>query len=176
MSTTAFYWTSLQTPMGNVLLIASEKEIIWTGVPGSTLDEGRSWLVKHNDTMFRLVHQENRILARAVKELKDYFDGKNVQFSGPFHLEGTSFQQQVWHEMMQIPYGKTRSYGEVAKRVGRPAASRAVGGACRANPIAILVPCHRIVGSTGALTGYAGPSNTAMKKTLLDIESAGAHS
>lgn len=171
MFNTFYYWTTISTPLGELPIIASEKEIVWTGIPGSAIDDGRSWLARHNNKMFRFVKEENKILQQARKEVEDYFAGKNIQFSGPFHMEGTSFQQAVWKEMLAIPYGQTRSYGEVAKRLGRPAASRAVGGACRANPIAVLIPCHRIVGSNGSLTGYAGPTNTALKKTLLEIES-----
>lgn len=170
MSNNAYYWISVKTPYGDIYVIASEKEIVWASIPGGNLDDGRNWLAKHNDSMFRFVHGENAVLERTAKELKEYFNGKNIRFTGPFYMEGTAFQKKVWKEMIAIPYGETRSYGEVATRVGSPHASRAVGGACRANPIAVLVPCHRIVGSTGTLTGYAGPLNTALKMQLLEME------
>ncbi len=171
MSLQTFYYTSIETSLGLTPVIASEKEIVWAGVPGTHIDEGRKWLAKSLNTIFKMKNKENTILQQAKQELSEYFKGRNVTFSGPFHLEGTPFQRSVWKEMQAIPYGKTLSYGDVARKIGKPAASRAVGGACRANPIAVFIPCHRIVGSDGSLTGYAGPSKTSIKKTLLAIES-----
>ncbi len=165
-----FYYANIKNSLGAIPIIASEKEIVWVGVPGTHIDEGRKWLAKRINGIFKMKNKENTILQQAKEELSEYFKGENVRFSGPFHLDGTPFQQAVWKEMQTVPYGETLSYGEVAKRVGKPAASRAVGGACRANPIAIFIPCHRIVGSDGSLTGYAGPSQTGLKKTLLAIE------
>lgn len=176
MSVQTYFWIMVSTSLGDVPVIASEKEITWTGVIGTSIDEGRKWLGKRINGLFRFSNQETLLLKKTKMELIEYCNGKKIQFTGPFHLEGTPFQVSVWKEMLAIPYGKTRSYGEVAKRLGRAAASRAVGGACRANPIAILIPCHRIVGSDGSLTGYAGPTRTDLKKTLLEIESKQVYS
>lgn len=96
------------------------------------------------------------ILNETIKELDSYFKGKLKQFSIPLKPDGTPFQKQVWQALRQIPYGETRSYGEVAQMISKPQASRAVGGANNRNRLAIVIPCHRIVGSKGALTGYAG--------------------
>ena len=101
-------------------------------------------------------------------ELKEYFEGARTQFTFPMHAEGTAFQNAVWDALRKIPYGETKSYGEIANVVGNAKASRAVGMACNRNPIMIAVPCHRVVGANGSLTGYA--YGTGIKQVLLDIE------
>jgi methylated-DNA-[protein]-cysteine S-methyltransferase len=106
-----------------------------------------------------------------VKQLAEYFAGKRTQFELPLDVEGTPFQKSVWNALLQIPYGETRSYGEIAKAVGKPAAARAVGMANHNNPIAIVIPCHRVVGQDGSLTGYAG--GVHLKEQLLSIERQG---
>jgi methylated-DNA-[protein]-cysteine S-methyltransferase len=90
------------------------------------------------------------------QELIAYSRGQITRFSVPLDLQGTPFQRAVWQALLDIPYGATRSYGAIAAAVGRPGAARAVGGACHANPIGLIVPCHRVVGADGGLTGYAG--------------------
>lgn len=109
-------------------------------------------------------------LMEAVQQLKAYFDGKLRNFDLPLAGQGTDFQQRVWQALCQVPFGKTASYGEIAKAIGNPAASRAVGLANGRNPIAIIVPCHRIIGSNGKLIGYGGGLDR--KQTLLRLESA----
>jgi methylated-DNA-[protein]-cysteine S-methyltransferase len=103
-----------------------------------------------------------------IKQLEEYFDGKRTVFELPFDLEGTPFQQRVWLELFKIPFGKTRSYMDISKALGDPKAIRAVGTANGANKIAIIIPCHRVIGSDGSLTGYAGGLHR--KKWLLDFE------
>jgi methylated-DNA-[protein]-cysteine S-methyltransferase len=103
-----------------------------------------------------------------IEQLRDYFRGKRDRFDFPLDLEGTPFQVAVWRELLKIPYGETRSYGEIAKKVGKPGAARAVGMASHENPIAVVVPCHRVVGRNGALTGYAG--GLRLKRELLSLE------
>jgi methylated-DNA-[protein]-cysteine S-methyltransferase len=95
-------------------------------------------------------------LALAALQLNEYFAGTRRTFDLPMRLDGTSFQQRVWRELTEIPYGETWSYGQLAKRIGNPNASRAVGLANGQNPISILVPCHRVIGADGSLTGYGG--------------------
>lgn len=108
-------------------------------------------------------------LISVVKELQEYFAGKRIKFDINLSSnQGTAFQKAVWKEMYKIPYGKTVTYGELAAKVGKPKAARAIGGACNRNPIPIIVPCHRVVGANGSLTGYAGGIDT--KKFLLDLE------
>jgi methylated-DNA-[protein]-cysteine S-methyltransferase len=103
-----------------------------------------------------------------VEQLAAYFEGELATFDVRFRLEGTSFQQRVWAELLDIPYGATTSYGELAARIGNPNASRAVGLANGRNPIAIIVPCHRVIGASGSLTGYGGGLDR--KRHLLDLE------
>lgn len=105
---------------------------------------------------------------KVFNQLYEYFQGKRVKFDLPLKLEGTDFQQKVWRELLAIPYGKTRTYGEVARRLKRPQASRAVGAANRRNPIPIVIPCHRVIGANGKLTGFAGGLDR--KQVLLSRE------
>ncbi|MDR0977110.1 MAG: methylated-DNA--[protein]-cysteine S-methyltransferase [Prevotellaceae bacterium] len=111
---------------------------------------------------------ETELPARAAAQLDEYFDGRRTTFDLPLLFAGTAFQQRVWTALLQVPYGTTVSYGELAARLGRPTAVRAVAGAVGANPLSIFVPCHRIVGSDGSLTGYAG--GLAAKQFLLEHE------
>ncbi|MHB8293410.1 MAG: methylated-DNA--[protein]-cysteine S-methyltransferase [Acidimicrobiales bacterium] len=106
-----------------------------------------------------------------VEELEAYFAGERRTFDVALRLEGTSFQVQVWEALREIPYGEVRSYGEIARRIGRPGAARAVGLANGRNPVAVIVPCHRVIGADGSLTGYAG--GLPAKRVLLDLERAG---
>ncbi|WP_340560259.1 methylated-DNA--[protein]-cysteine S-methyltransferase [Streptomyces sp. GSL17-111] len=106
--------------------------------------------------------------SRAVEQLEEYFAGGRTAFSLPLALHGTPFQRTVWAALTEIPYGETVSYGELARRIGRPGASRAVGLANGRNPVGIIVPCHRVVGSSGGLTGYGG--GLERKRHLLDHE------
>lgn len=105
------------------------------------------------------------------KQLTEYENGKRKVFELPLHLIGTDFQKQVWNALLEIPYGETRSYQEIAIRIGKPKALRAVGGACNRNPIGIIVPCHRVIGKNGSLTGYAG--GLSYKELLLKHEKDG---
>lgn len=105
----------------------------------------------------------------AVRQLAEYFAGERTDFDAlPLHLSGTPFQRRVWEELRAIPYGETLSYGQLADAIGQPSAARAVGLANGKNPISIIVPCHRVIGSTGSLTGYGG--GLARKRQLLDFE------
>lgn len=106
--------------------------------------------------------------APAVAQLREYFAGERRRFDLELAPRGSAFQQQVWRYLLQIPFGETRSYGEIAEHLGRPGAARAVGRANATNPIPIVVPCHRVVGADGSLTGYAG--GLAVKEGLLELE------
>jgi methylated-DNA-[protein]-cysteine S-methyltransferase len=99
---------------------------------------------------------DNDVAHAVVEQLEAYFDGARRAFDVPLGPSGTAFQRAVWEQLTRIPYGTVASYGTVAERVGKPSAARAVGAANRSNPIAIIVPCHRVIGANGALTGYAG--------------------
>jgi methylated-DNA-[protein]-cysteine S-methyltransferase len=112
----------------------------------------------------------NQWMNRAADELHAYFAGNLRVFSVPLDMQGTEFQRSVWNHLMRIPYGETRSYAQVAEAVGRPKAVRAVGAANGSNPVAIIVPCHRVIGASGKLTGYGG--GLPLKKRLLELEGA----
>ena len=109
--------------------------------------------------------ESNRVY---ITQIEEYFHGRRTTFDFPLDLSGTDFQVAVWRELLQIPYGQTRTYGEIAKKLGKPRAARAVGMANHDNRIPIVVPCHRVVGHDGSLTGYAGGLH--MKRQLLEIE------
>jgi methylated-DNA-[protein]-cysteine S-methyltransferase len=100
--------------------------------------------------------QARQHAARAVRQLREYFEGRRQEFTLPLDLHGTPHQVRVWEGLLKIPFGKTLSYGELARLVGSPRAARAVGAACGANPVWPVVPCHRAIGSNGSLTGYGG--------------------
>jgi len=110
------------------------------------------------------------VLEQAALQLREYFAGGLTRFTVPIRPKGTEFQQRVWQELLGIPYGTTRSYGEVAQAIGSPRAVRAVGAANGSNPIPIIVPCHRVIGSNGKLTGFGG--GLPLKRRLLDLESS----
>jgi methylated-DNA-[protein]-cysteine S-methyltransferase len=107
---------------------------------------------------------------KVVEQIDAYFAGERTEFDIALRMEGTDFQRRVWTALLGIPYGETASYGEIAEEIGRPTASRAVGMANGRNPLAIIVPCHRVIGSSGALVGYGGGLDR--KQTLLDLERA----
>jgi methylated-DNA-[protein]-cysteine S-methyltransferase len=120
---------------------------------------------------FRVEETEDKsspLLALAIRQLDEFFAGKRTAFDVPLALRGTPFQLEVWRTLLRIPYGATRTYAQIAESIGRPAASRAVGAANGANPIPIIVPCHRVIGSNGSLTGFGGGID--VKRWLLDFE------
>lgn len=114
------------------------------------------------------VCEETPVIKQAVSELQEYFEGRRREFTVPLHPQGTDFQLRVWQVLRTIPYGKTWSYKQVATAAGNPNASRAVGMANNRNPIAIIIPCHRVIGANGRLVGYAGGLD--VKEKLLQIE------
>ena len=111
------------------------------------------------------------LLEEAARQLREYFAGQRREFGLPLRLRGTAFQMQVWQVLQTIPYGEVRTYGEIARAIGKPKACRAVGMANHNNPISIIVPCHRVVGADGSLTGYGG--GLAAKEFLLALEQGG---
>ena len=137
------------------------------------------WQVeKHRDhvdrRLKRVLHAEfeegtSEVVEATVRQLDEYFAGKRKKFNIPLLFVGTDFQKTVWNELLNIPYGQTISYGEMARRIGMPKSVRAVANANGSNAISILAPCHRVIGSNGTLTGYGG--GLAAKKMLLELES-----
>jgi methylated-DNA-[protein]-cysteine S-methyltransferase len=154
------YYTHLSSPIGPILL-TSEGEGL-TGLYMSEYKHGE----EVRDEWTR--SDDAPLLQETKRQLAAYFDGTLKEFDVPLAMRGTPFQLRVWEELISIPYGTTISYGELARRVGNPNASRAVGLANGRNPISIIVPCHRVIGSDGKLTGYGG--GLPRKATLLDFE------
>ena len=152
------HYTYMESPVGRLLLAGDEE-----GLQRVAFAEGGKEARPHSDWS-----NDARPLRLAIEQLKAYFAGDLQKFELPLRMEGTPFQLAVWRALQDIPYGETASYGEIARRVGTPQASRAVGLANGSNPIAIVVPCHRVIGSNGKLTGYGG--GLGNKETLLALE------
>ncbi len=148
--------TTMLSPLGALRLHAVADELVGVYLPDQPAPPGDE--------------RPSKVLDRAAGQLAEYFAGRRRTFDLPLGPRGTGFQALVWRALTRIPYGETRSYGELARSIGRPAASRAVGAANGRNPISIIVPCHRVIASNGALTGYAG--GLAAKRWLLDHEAA----
>jgi methylated-DNA-[protein]-cysteine S-methyltransferase len=152
------YYTWFESPVGPLLLAGSESALrlvsFAAGKRARTVDP--AW------------QEDASMFADAMEQLQSYFAGNRKNFELPLDLEGTEFQKKVWTALRSIPYGETVSYKELAGRVGSPKAVRAVGAANGANPIPIIIPCHRVIGNDGSLTGFGG--GLALKKKLLQLE------
>ncbi len=148
----------LDSPIGRLLLAADEQGLRYVGFPSADQDEriAADW------------RRDRSTLGPAIAQLEAYFDGRLHDFDVLLAAQGTPFRKTVWDELVRIPYGQTISYGELARRIGNPVASRAVGAANGANPLPIIVPCHRVIGSGGKLTGFGG--GLPIKQWLLDHE------
>ena len=166
--TTRLYWSSTPSPQGSCIVMSTEQGICWAGTPGTPLDASLAWIRRKMDIEHVVEGETIAPLQQAMDQLRRYLAGAPLQFTCPLDLRGTAFQLAVWNALYRIPYGETRSYAEIAREIGCPKAVRAVGAANGANPVAIIVPCHRVVGSNGALTGYGGGLPT--KKWLLALE------
>ncbi len=155
------YWhKKIKTPIGVLDLVANDKFLLIVQMKNHSHDHTESLDLKNGE--------DHKILKATEKQLKEYFAGKRKTFDLPLEFKGTEFQKQVWAELSRIPYGKYITYGAQAFQLGRPKAVRAVGACNGKNPISIIVPCHRVIGASGSLTGYAGGLST--KKYLLKLE------
>lgn len=134
------------------------------------IENRRNLIDRRVSRYFNAIYENgtSEIIAQAITQLKEYFLGNRIGFSLPVAYAGTEFQQMVWAQLLKIHYGDTISYAEMATRIGRPKAVRAVGLACAANPISIIIPCHRVTSSNGRLTGYAG--GLSAKQFLINLE------
>lgn len=148
------FYQIIDSPVGPITLIANHEALI-----------GLSW---GEDQQSALPSNDNKVINKTKKQLEEYFNGKRVSFDIPLDPQGTEFQKQVWQQLLKIPYGKHISYGEQAQLLCRPKAARAVGAANGKNPIGIIIPCHRVIGKSGHLTGFAG--GLGIKKYLLTLE------
>jgi methylated-DNA-[protein]-cysteine S-methyltransferase len=153
------HYTMMKSPVGPLLLAGDERglRLIHFSAGRRPVSPQRDWV--ENAAPFKDV----------VRQLQAYFEGKRRKFDVPLVLEGTEFQLLVWRNLQKIPYGETVSYGQLARRIGSPEAARAVGLANGSNPIPIIIPCHRVIGSNGDLTGFGG--GLPVKKKLLSLES-----
>lgn len=153
------YYCYFETPIGELLLAGDDQALTMIGFP-----EGKMRREPEPDWIFN-----EKPFANAMQQLTEYFAGERTTFDLPLRLSGTEFQLLVLEELRRIPYGETTSYGNIAARIGRPKAVRAVGAANGRNPIPIIVPCHRVIGAGGDLTGFGGGLGT--KEALLRLES-----
>jgi methylated-DNA-[protein]-cysteine S-methyltransferase len=157
-----YFYKTMASPVGKLKLVAS--------------DVGLAAILWENDNPRRVplnIVAEDRdhpVLLETEQQLGEYFAGRRQKFCVPLDFAGTAFQNQVWQALLAIPFGETRTYGEIARQIGKPAAVRAVGAANGRNPISIIAPCHRVIGSTGKLTGFAG--GLQVKAHLLALEDA----
>jgi methylated-DNA-[protein]-cysteine S-methyltransferase len=153
------FYTQMESPVGPLLLAGDKDSLRFVSFGSSErrLVPGPGWT------------KDKAPFAEVMRQLRAYFDGKLKEFDLPLTLEGTDFQRRVWTSLMAIQYGETLSYAELAERIGKPKAVRAVGLANGSNPIPIIIPCHRVIGSNGSLTGFGGGLHA--KKTLLALES-----
>jgi methylated-DNA-[protein]-cysteine S-methyltransferase len=154
-------FTTLPSPIGRLTLVGDGRaltSILFEDDERLPARTPRAWI------------EDARPFREARRQLDAYFAGRRTVFDLPLALDGTPFQMRVWRALLQIPFGATASYGDIAAAIGRPGASRAVGGANHRNPIPIIVPCHRVIGSDGSLTGYGG--GEPRKRRLLALEGA----
>ncbi len=150
-----------ETPIGTLRLVGDDRHLARVDLPNAAAQApDPAWSASRRTLP--------AALGAAKRQLSAYFDGKRRDFDLQLAPEGTDFQRRVWEELRRIPYGETISYGKLARRIGRPTASRAVGAANGKNPLAIVVPCHRVIGADGTLTGYGG--GLAVKQALLALE------
>ena len=156
---------TMGSPVGTLTLVAT--------------DDGLAGILWENDwpnrTPLRVGERDDShpVLIEAERQLKEYFSGRRREFALDLDVEGTPFQRMVWNALRTIPFGETRSYGDIARQIGNPDAVRAVGAANGRNPVSIVVPCHRVIGSNGKLTGFGGGLDA--KAFLLALEAGGPH-
>lgn len=156
----SYVFTAFQSPVGELKLVASDQglmAILWANDNPNRVPLGS---MKRDDA--------NPVLIQTRLQLEQYFAGKRQRFVLPLNFVGTDFQKLVWQSLLTIPFGETRSYGQIAQHIGKPKAARAVGTANGRNPISIVIPCHRVIGSNGELTGFAG--GLKAKAYLIEIE------
>jgi methylated-DNA-[protein]-cysteine S-methyltransferase len=152
-------YTTVDSPIGTLLLVGDGRALRRLHMQG-----GRTAIRVRPEW-----ERAGEAFARVEAQLAEYFDGCRTAFDVPLELAGSPFQRRVWSALQEIPYGETVSYGELARRVGAPSAARAVGVANRENPVAVIVPCHRVIGADGSLTGFGG--GLERKRRLLELES-----
>lgn len=167
------YWTVLQYKDWNMHIAATKRGLCYVGSANQPFEEMKTWISKHFKHF--ILERNDSVMEAYAAELCQYMEGKLADFSIPFDLSGTAFQKTVWDALLHIPYGETRSYSDIAHQIGKPASVRAVGTAIGANPVLISIPCHRVIGKNGALTGYRGGLEMKTRLLQLERESARVH-
>ncbi|MFL2100821.1 methylated-DNA--[protein]-cysteine S-methyltransferase [Desemzia sp. FAM 23989] len=165
-NTQKMYYCAFVFDDNEYLIAATTKGLAFVGSKNAGLIELVVWI-----EMYRagtLLEENNKFMQEYQMLLEEYFQGTRKEFDVPLDIKGTNFQETVWRELLNTPYGETRTYSDIADAVGNPKAIRAVSGAIGKNPVAIVVPCHRVIGKNGKLTGYRG--GLEMKKELLELE------
>lgn len=163
------YWSLLADEGGPLYIAATAKGLAYVGSPHQPFADLEAWASRCFPGS--PLERKEDVLAPYIIELVTYLQGGQNSFTTPCDVKGTPFQLAVWQALRAIPYGQTRSYADIAAGIGKPAAVRAVGTAIGANPILIAIPCHRVIGKNGTLTGYRG--GLEMKKRLLELEQNG---
>jgi methylated-DNA-[protein]-cysteine S-methyltransferase len=163
------YWSLLKYKNWNMYMAATSKGLCYVGSQNLPFEELSVWAEKRFSGSPLVEDREE--LQLYMTELIEYLDGERKNFTVPLDYKGTDFQLAVWNTLCEIPYGETKAYSDIANYINKPAAVRAVGAAIGANPVLITVPCHRVVGKNGKLTGYRG--GLEMKTQLLDLEQKG---
>ena len=152
------YKKVMNSPVGKIEIIEENEKIVELNIYNEEKNEKKN----------NIIEKDTKLLLEVEKQLKEYFEGKRIKFEIPLNPKGTEFMKKVWKELLNIPYGETRTYKEIAEKIDNSKASRAVGMANNKNPIPIIIPCHRVIGSNNKLVGYA--LGLDMKQYLLDLE------
>lgn len=149
------YYIKYVSPVANLFLVEEQGQLVEIAF-------------HHLEKKEEMEEKNTELLQEVKRQLEEYFSGRLQNFDLPLKPKGTDFQKQVWKALLTIPYGETKSYGDIAKQIGKEKAVRAVGGANHVNPISIVIPCHRVIGKNGNLTGYGG--GLEVKEKLLELE------
>jgi len=161
-------WAAMRTRIGTIRAAATSRGVCKIALGKETAEDFLGWLERHIGPAPRKPERSG-IVALALDQIAEYLNGQRRDFDLPLDLRGTEFQRRMWAAVAGIPYGETRTYAEIALAIGKPKAVRAVGAANGANPLPLVVPCHRVIGSDGSLTGYGGGLD--VKRKLLEMES-----
>lgn len=160
------YYDTLHSALGSLYVVASDEGIVYIGTPDAPFEEVEVWAEKPFENY--KFEENNEKVARYIEQIEAYFKGELREFDLPIHVKGTPFQLAVWDALKGLPYGTTTSYSGIAEKIGNPKAVRAVGAAIGANPILAIIPCHRVIGKNGKMTGFR--SGIPMKEFLLQLE------
>lgn len=163
------YYGKIVNEIGEIYIASTDKGLSYVGSPNEGLEQLKKWFDKSQSNIAFLKDEEK--IGQYTLQISDYLNGQRKEFDIVIDVKGTPFQEMVWHELRNIPYGETASYSDIADKIGKPKAVRAVGRAIGANPLLMVIPCHRVVAKNGNLTGFRG--GMLMKEKLLEME---AHS